>query len=426
MKKSIKIMLVGLTLSTVFTVGGATAGGYAVASYASNKTEQIVNEEKQNAYDEGFKEGSADIPAKDQQIEKLQTELEDLDNYISSITVYGLYDEKTNERTNTWSDLIKNDVIKVENGVLNTGKNKNQLFGKTLNISDKVTSIKDFAFKGTGIKAVVADKLEEVSQSAFSGCNTLTSFSAKNAIKVGNGAFNGCTALVDVNLENVTNVDSVAFYGCSALKEINLKNVTTIKNDTFGNCTSLTTITAENATMIEDNVFRWCSNLETVNMPNVEIVKATAFQDCTNLTTFTSTKLKQVDNLAFADCDKLKNISLENVTSIGNNAFTFSGLENAKLQSLENIGNMPFYGCSNLKTIYLPENVIWTWSKVQGNLSSMFEDCSNNLIIYCGFTSVPESWSDKWNYNKTNNTLTTKYGYTYEQYLAEINTGENT
>lgn len=336
MKKSTKI--VGLALSMALAIGGgATASGYTVASYAFNKTEQIVQEERQNSYNLGYKEGSANIPAKDQQINNLKQTIKELEDYIATLSKsgYGLYDEDNNHIL-TWYGLLNNNVLVVEDGILNVGTNSSELEGKTLIIPDTVSKIKGYAFRNTQIKKVIADNLIEISPYAFAGCSTLTVFSAKNA----------------------TLIDACAFMDCSALTTINIPNVEIIKSNSFRECISLENINLENAKTIEKWVFWGDTNLKSVVLNN-------------------------------------------NTLSLGSNIFG---------------------GCSSLKSLYLP---IYTNFDFDGE-NQCFSNCSSDLVIYCGFNLVPETWSDTWNYYSKDDALTTKYGYTYEQYLAEINTGENT
>lgn len=104
------------------------------------------------------------------------------------------------------------------------------------------------------------------------------------------------------------------------------------------------------------------------------------------------------------------------VTSIGVSAFSgCSELESvtfAKDSVLNTIGAGAFYGCTNLTTIYIPSSV-----QTMGN--KVFNGC-NNLTIYYENNDVPETWSTTWNYTTNDVVLPVKYGYTYEQYLAEI------
>ena len=104
------------------------------------------------------------------------------------------------------------------------------------------------------------------------------------------------------------------------------------------------------------------------------------------------------------------------VTSIGVSAFSgCSELESvtfAKDSVLNTIGAGAFYGCTNLTTIYIPSSV-----QTMGN--KVFNGCIN-LTIYYENNEVPETWSTTWNYTIDDIVLPVKYGYTYEQYLAEI------
>ena len=77
-----------------------------------------------------------------------------------------------------------------------------------------------------------------------------------------------------------------------------------------------------------------------------------------------------------------------------------------------------FYGCKNLKKIYIPIGVD---TIVSNSNKPPFYNCSSSLTIYCGATIPQSNWSTDWNYYSSDGILTVKYGYTREQYEAEIN-----
>lgn len=85
-----------------------------------------------------------------------------------------------------------------------------------------------------------------------------------------------------------------------------------------------------------------------------------AFKDCDRLTTVSLPQtLTAVGAEAFYGCDQIKEIYLPNVTSIGDSAFyKCSKLEKLTLgNGLKTIGNSAFYYCKALKTVSLPEGL---------------------------------------------------------------------
>ena len=53
--------------------------------------------------------------------------------------------------------------------------------------------------------------------------------------------------------------------------------------------------------------------------------------------------------------------------------------------------------------------------------NSPFCNCSADLVIYCEVEEKPTTWDYYYNHYATDGAmLETKFGYSYEQYLAEI------
>ena len=67
---------------------------------------------------------------------------------------------------------------------------------------------------------------------------------------------------------------------------------------------------------------------------------------------------------------------------------------------------------TSLKTIYIPKAVIDGGTRV-------FYNCAD-LVIYCEVTEDECQLADGWNNNSSSTQATVKYGYTLEQYLAEV------
>ena len=73
-----------------------------------------------------------------------------------------------------------------------------------------------------------------------------------------------------------------------------------------------------------------------------------------------------------------------------------------------------------MSNIYIPTSV--TSMLDNSNQSQpLFEGCE--LDIYCGASSIPDGWGDKWNLKTNFGTeyIEPKLGYTREQYELEVN-----
>ena len=195
----------------------------------------------------------------------------------------------------------------------------------------------------------------------------------------------------------VTKIGDGAFYECSGLTSITIpSSVTSIELSAFENCSNLTSITIPNSvTSIGDRAFYMCSNLMNITIPNSVIgIGEAAFSGCFSLTrlivdagntvydsrdncnaiietasntllfgcknTTISNSVTNIRNRAFEGCSSLTSITIPNsVTSIGDFAFeSCSSLTSITIpNSVISIGESAFERCSSLTSITIPNSV---------------------------------------------------------------------
>lgn len=255
-----------------------------------------------------------------------------------------------------------------------------------------------------------------------------------------NYMFKGCSALTTIDFgsnfdtSNVTNM-TYMFNSCKMLKSLDLSsfdtgNVTSMK-EMFSNCDVLESINVsnfntENVTNM-DNMFNKCPlltdinvesfdthNVETmsgifsdIGMERIDISKwdtgkvknmSAMFSNSINLTYVDMNNLDLssviIFNNMFSNCSSLKGINLENTrlktTTLNRGesfkmAFMFDGcssLESLDLTSWDTskVTDMQqmFCRCSNLKTIYVDQN-LW---KTAYTSTNMFSGCGTNTVTY--------------------------------------------
>lgn len=257
-------------------------------------------------------------------------------------------------------------------------------------LGENVCSIGNYAFTSSSVNEIVFnDKVETISDSAFSDCELLENIIIPASVRsIGAYAFSECKKLKSAIIRaQITRLESSSFYKCESLKSVVLSpSITTIGQKAFHDCSALTSIELpDNLQIIEDDAFMYCSALESVTIPSsVTTIGASAFQECKNLNNviiprnikkisrylfFACTSLTNITipygveiigSYAFASCTALENIGLPNtITNIGEYAFLNSNklAEVILPNGLNTIGNYAFEGCNSLTDILIPSNV---------------------------------------------------------------------
>ncbi len=202
----------------------------------------------------------------------------------------------------------------------------------------------------------------------------------------------------------VTSIGDYAFFDCGDLVSVIIpESVTRIKFRAFDSCTSLANVTIpDGVTQIGHNAFAYCTSLASVTIPDsVTTIVEDVFVYCTILTNITvdegnpeysSDKYGVLFNKA-----KTKLIHYP----IGNTRTNYTIPD-----SVVNIGNHAFAGCTSLTSITIPSSVIVMGSRVFDGCSSitnitipdsvtdigdgLFENCSSltSVIVSGSITSI--------------------------------------
>ena len=267
---------------------------------------------------------------------------------------------------------------------------------------------------------------------AFENCTEITAVEFTHPIEnIGGSAFKGCTKLKTIKLPgSLRNIWSSAFEGCSSLATINFDKYfegstrhVSIYSDAFKDCTALKALhfPAVNYNAIGAWAFRNCTNLTEISFvtkdyPRQTTISSYAFDGCTRLKKITLPRIGlefKRDNMVFGDilseqpfsnCPNIEEIFMPppdfydydkpRIYFVENNILYMKNpaphqesvtlllaprtIEEPTIKSnTTHIKEQAFYGCKNLKTITLPENLA-----VVG--PSAFADCTNlttlNLI----------------------------------------------
>lgn len=173
---------------------------------------------------------------------------------------------------------------------------------------------------------------------------------------IGKYTFYNCSNLESVEIPNtVTSIGEYAFYDCSNLQSVDIPNsVNEIRQATFYNCTSLKSVKIPNSVIaIGASAFHGCCNLENLDLDMNEILN--------------------IGSGAFAGCVKLEELIVCNGTLIFVPP-TYEG-DYRVPDNITYIADRAFYGCSGLKSIYIPHTVT--------NITYQPEYGNAGLIIGC-------------------------------------------
>jgi biopolymer transport protein ExbD len=266
---------------------------------------------------------------------------------------------------------------------------------------------------------------------------------------IGDGSSNSKNALT-----SIINYDFVLYVP----EEYNGKVVNKIGNYAFSRASNLTKLQiSNNIITIGAWTFLGCNKFKLLEIPdNVQIITADAFHDCSGIENVQIGKgVKSIGGNAFVNCDSLKKVIYNNEsTAIASNGFncknwteieinddskTFKVIDNVlysydlskiikvptgykgnfeMIDSVENIGNWSFFGCTKLRKVKFGSNIknidagsFWSCTSLEEveNLDKVktipidaFHNCQklNNVIInedvnYIGGNAFVECWTLK-------------------------------
>lgn len=290
------------------------------------------------------------------------TSVENSSGNLSSLTYIGAYAFANCNNSGTSTKSLTLNVAAAELTTIGSFAFYECAFLRTLNLTGSATSltgnnIGQYAFYRSGLTSITLPAgITILNQYLFTQCISLTSVTLPaNLITIDTAVFAGCTGLVSVSaLSNVTTIGISAFQGCTSLTSLSgLSNVTTIGNSAFQGCNNSTTSTKS----------------LTLNFSAAELISisANAFNGCTYLTTI---------NLSG---------SALTLTSIGNSAFTFSGLTSITLPAdLTILNNNLFESCASLTSVTLGANLLTINADVFRSCTSLTSITIPSSVTFIG------------------------------------------
>lgn len=236
---------------------------------------------------------------------------------------------------------------------------------QTILLPKSVTSIDDNAFFSCHSlnKVVIYDNsVKTIGMAAFEYCSSLADIILPEGVTtIARSAFWGCSSLSRIDLpEGVTTIGHSAFYGCEKLSSVKLPNsLTTIEGFAFSGCNGLTITIPDNMESMSMLTFSDCKELVSVVIPNsVKSIGTEAFNGCSALKSIVLPEgMTLIKKWTFADCSSLVDVTLPStMTTLEYGAFeNCTSLRSVTIPNSVNTVDAPFYGCSSLSDIKVPD-----------------------------------------------------------------------
>lgn len=301
----------------------------------------------------------------------------------------------------------------------------------------------------------IKEGTQVIAGQAFKSCGSLTAIHIPNSVVgIGNAAFSSCSALTSITIpSHVTSIKDYTFYRCHALQNISIPStITSIGERAFYECNALSELTIpatvksmgeaafyncnqlqspitipDGITSIEDSLFSYCWSIPSVHIPSsVTQIGNSAFVNCGALTNITIPKsVTSIGSDVFFTCYSLAQIKVEEgnpnydsrnncnaiietatntllqgskntvipstVTTIAPYAFSYGATPNHLVipKSVTYLDYRSFYMCYNLAKIEVESgNPVFD---SRDNCNAIIETASNNLVLGCASTIIPNS-----------------------------------
>jgi hypothetical protein len=284
---------------------------------------------------------------------------------------------------------------------------------KEITIPKSVTTIGAEAFYICSVLETVSFEdgisIGQINDYTFYGCFALSSISYPNTLtSIGESAFYQCSGLSEFSIPaSVQYIGKKAFYECMYLKSpINIPNgVTSIEEGTFYHCWSIPSLTIPNSvTKIGTYAFENCGKLNSITIPkSVTSIGGQAFNLCYSLAQIVveeGNPIYDSRNNCNAIIQTATNTLIQGsistsipstVTVIEPYAFAYGACP-AHLVIPKSVTTMyfnSFYQCYNLAQIEVEAGNPNYDSR--DNCNAIIETASNNLVLGCASTIIPNS-----------------------------------
>ena len=211
-------------------------------------------------------------------------------------------------------------------------------------------------YTGTASAVSIPTSVKHIGKEAFAGHTELVKVDVPGYIEsIDYNAFSGCSSLETIAIpDTVTTIGNGAFSGCSSLRSMKLgKNLESLGSGVFAGCHRLSSLSLDkkNETFVYENgvIYSKDKKILYCMIPGYSTGEYKM-----------PSSVEEIKNYAFWGCQNLKRVYLgSNVEKIPDYAFeNCTALEKAAFSySLRRIGMKAFAGCSNLGNTEIPMSV---------------------------------------------------------------------
>ena len=245
-------------------------------------------------------------------------------------------------------------------------------------IPDGVKTIGQGAFRGSGIQTlIIPNSVKVIIKDAFFGCNNLKSVSLPEGLEtIEEAAFDDCFSLTSINIpSSVKAITYACFAHCNSLTSIIIPNsISSIDSYAFTDCIALNSVIVnrQSPVSINGSVFSNCPNL-TLYVPigcKDAYGSAAVWKDFKEIKEFVrkeSTTYSVEEDKSLNVCvvePTEKKVEIPESVTVDSKTYPVTGIaasafENNTVikevsvpQTIEEIGDEAFAGCTSLSTIY--------------------------------------------------------------------------
>lgn len=317
-------------------------------------------------------------------------------------------------------------------------------------IPDTVTSIGEYAFYNSDIKAIdIPESVDRIGDYAFFGCSDILSLNipgtvlyigdfafaectslkavtlAKGVRTIADRVFSGCSSLASVSIsDSLEEIGQYAFYNTSLSEIPNLGSVKHLSTGLFGNCNRMVSANIpQGIQSIGLDVFIGCDSLKSVHFPSTLrlIEDHMLFFGCDNINKITVAEENlnyYAENNCIIDRETMTLITGTNLSDIPYGTGIIGecslALKNALVNvsipdTVEKIESLAFTDSKQLRSIYIPASVIEVGTEIVGGNAE-------EMHIYCEAVEKPYEWEENWN----NAGYPVTWGVTQEEYQAIV------